>query len=478
MSEAVKRVTHVLRQSLSLSFWRRPHSPVVLAGFGTFVFACVLALLLFALQDYRNTDPPAHFYADALHWHASYFLLVLVAAGLASKLLKRPALWLTLASMVVLIGIVWTALTIQVPIWLDYPEDLQLDAWLVLLAMGAFVALLKMIGFLARDAGIARRLAAAVILASVIGAPWYWQQTAWLWYPPEEKPADAQADIETPDTKIPAPNFDPEALIYAQPQLVQQRLDALRAQTPGKIDLYALGFAGDGSEAVFRNEVDYFDKLMAQRFAANGRTLPLVNSPDTIASEPLATLSNLRVALAGMGAKMDRKEDVLMLFLTSHGSEDPELYVGMDPLALDQITPQDLRTALDDAGIQWRVVVVSACYSGGFVDALRNTKTLVITAARSDRTSFGCGADSDITWFGKAFLTEALNQTTDFSQAFAIASRKIREWELAQGQTPSVPQIAEGSEIEAHLQAWRAGLPPTHALVFSAGAVPAPALQR
>jgi len=191
-----------------------------------------------------------------------------------------------------------------------------------------------------------------------------------------------------------------------------------------------------------------------------------VNSPGAVGIDPLATLSNLRAALAGIGSKMDGNEDVLVLFLTSHGSENHQLYVGMPPLALDQIEPQDLRSALDDAKIRWRVVVVSACYSGGFIDALRDPRTLVITSARADRASFGCGADSDITWFGKAFLTEALNQTTDFEQAFALASRKVREWELAQSQIPSVPQMAEGSAIAAHLQAWRKDLTPGAALAF------------
>jgi hypothetical protein len=461
---AARKLNEVMRQSLSLAFWRRPRSPVVLVGFGAFLLACVVALLVYTLQDFRNTDPPANFYTDGLHLHASYFLCVLMAAWLAAWALKRPALWLTLASMTVLIGIIWMALAVQLPIWLADAEELQVDAWQILLALGLFVVLLRAVGFLARDTGFVRRFFSVLLLAAMLTGPWIWRQTAWLWYPPNDQ--EDEAVIDQADSPSTTPDFDPEALIYQQPALVQQRLDGLRAQTPGRIDLYALGFAGDGSEPVFRNEVDFFDELMAKRFGGEGRTLPLVNSPDTINAEPLATLSNLRATLAGIGSKMDGDEDILMLFLTSHGSEDHQLYVGMQPLALDQIDPQDLRAALDEAKIRWRVVVVSACYSGGFVDALRDPHTLVITSARSDRTSFGCGADSDITWFGKAFLTEALNQTTDFEQAFSLAGRKVREWELAQGQMPSVPQMAVGSDITAHLQEWRKGLTPGTALAF------------
>jgi hypothetical protein len=460
----MNRFVAILRQSLSLAIWRRPHSPVVLVGFGSFLLACAFALAAFALQDYHGADPGSLFYPDGLQLHAAYFLCVLIAAWLTAWLLKRPALWLTLASFVALVGIPWMALALQLPVWLADADVLQLEAWQILLAIGAFVVLLRVVGFLARDAGFAHRLTVAVLFVSMLAGPWTWRQSAWLWYPPDEQ-TDAPV-LDNADSHSPAPGFDPEAVIYRQPALLRQKLDGLRAQTPGRIDLYALGFAGDGSEPVFRNEVDYFDALMTRRFGAAHRVLPLVNAPDTVDADPLATLSNLRTAIAGIGAKMDRNEDVLMLFLTSHGSQDHRLFVGMEPLDLDQIQPHDLRSALDDAGIRWRVVVVSACYSGGFVDALRDPRTLVITSARSDRASFGCGADSDITWFGKAFLAEAMNQTTDLAQAFALASRKVREWELAQGQTPSVPQMAEGSEVAAHLQRWSAGLNPGPALAF------------
>ncbi len=461
---AVGRFNAILRQSISLALWRRPRSPVVLVAFGSFLLACALSLALYALQDRHNADPGALFYADGLHAHANYFLCVLVASWLASWVMKRPALWLTLASMVALIGIGWSALAGQVPIWLANATDAQLDAWQILIGLGVVMAWFRAATHLARDTGIGRRSMAVFVLASVLAGPWYWRQDAWLWLLPDE-PDEAPA-VETPVAVAAAPKFDPEALLYRQPQLLRQQIATLQAQTPGRVDLYSLGFAGDGSEAVFRNEVAYFSELMASRFGGRGRNLALVNSPDTVASVPLATLSNLRSALAGIAGKMDRDEDLLFLYLTSHGSDDHRLYVGLDPLSLDQITPQDLRAALDDAGIRWRVVVVSACYSGGFVDALRDPRTLVITSARGDRASFGCGADSDITWFGKAFLAQALNQTTDVSQAFAIASRQVREWELAQGQTPSVPQFDEGPAIERKLQPWRSGLAPAPALAF------------
>jgi hypothetical protein len=298
---------------------------------------------------------------------------------------------------------------------------------------------------------------------------------------PQPSPASPSADVpglldllqdallpkrdndNTPQEIDPVASY--EDLMYAQPDLVDDGLKRLRPHTPGTTDLYALGFAGDGDENVFRNEVDFLPKLLAQRFDAQGRTLQLINSPQTFAKTPMATRTNLYQALGGIAQTMDRDNDVLLLFLTSHGSRDHQLFVQMGAMPLDQLMPEDIRDALDQAKIRWRVIVVSACFSGGFIPALREPHTMIITAARSDRTSFGCGNDSKITWFGKAFLTQALNHTTDFHAAYLEASRTIAQWEQRDHDTPSEPQFWEGPLIEAKLAAWRASLPPSTAQV-------------
>lgn len=461
-------------QSLSLSLWRRPAARPAMPGFGAFVLACALSLLLFFAQDRSLTPSPSLLFADNAHQHATYFLALLVGAWLAARVLGRSALWLPVATFAVLVGAVWNALSLWVLVgWLGDDDELQQWAWKVLLALGGFIALLQTLNYLSRASSPVRRLLATLVFVAVLAGPWYWQQQAWFWYPPES--ADGAEDDDGGD-EAPSPptasrealpaSVDVERLMEAQPARVQAAVEAVRAQVPGRIDLFTVGFAGDGGERVFRNEVDYLSHLAAQRFDARGRTLELVNSPATLRDTPLATLSNLRDALAGVAARMDPEEDVLLLFLTSHGHEDHRLYVGLDPLPLRQISPDELRAALDDAHVGWRVVVVSACYSGGFVDALRGPRTLVITAARADRTSFGCGSDSQVTWFGKAFLVEAMNQTTDFERGFDLASHQIREWELRDGETPSVPQIATGAAIRRHLAAWRIALPPAPPVPF------------
>ena len=113
------------------------------------------------------------------------------------------------------------------------------------------------------------------------------------------------------------------------------------------------------------------------------------------------------------------------------------------------------------------MIVVNACYSGGFVDALRDDSKMVITSARGDRKSFGCGADYDITYFGKAFLAEALNRTTSIPEAFNEARKSVNQWETAESKEHSEPQIASTRSIEAKLEAWRRTLTPHEAVPFA-----------
>lgn len=244
-------------------------------------------------------------------------------------------------------------------------------------------------------------------------------------------------------------------------KLLAEDMAALAPQRPGAVDLYAIGFAGDSTEDVFRNEVAYLDTLASDRFDARG-VVTLVNHFDSLTSapRPLATLENLRIALAGLGKAMDRDEDLLLLYMTMHGTEDHELAATFPPLLEEWITPPQLRAALDDAGIRNRVVVISACFAGGFIPDLRDARTLVITAARADRASFGCGSESAVTYFGRAWLVDGLNLGTSFIGAYDIATGEISRWEREDDEVPSLPQIDIGDDIRGVLQGWQAQLEP------------------
>lgn len=478
----------LLGQGLSLALFRRPDTRIAAVDFSGFLVLMLVSLLAFEVQDWRLTEGTHHFIADNLGLHGGWFLAVLMVAWLSAKLLLRPAMWLSLGSVMLAASLPWSVLQQELAYRFVDAEPVRLGACLILIGVALWAVLLRVFGTIAGEASFARRLAVTCLAWGLLAAPWNQHQVAWLWFSDEDVatedaplPADALPDSAPSPTKPPISPAElaraglsesDRRLLAEQPARLKAATGTLRAQTPGKVDLYAIGFAGDGEEAVFRNEVEFFDKLVSARFNAQGRILPLINSPLTTDQVPLATLDNLRTGLADVARRMDTREDVLLLFLTSHGSREHELFVQLGDLPLQQITPRDLRSALDDAGIRWRVVVVSACFSGGFIDALRDAHTLVITASRRDRSSFGCGNSSDITWFGKAFLADGLNHSSDFREAYAIASRRVREWELAEDYTPSSPQISEGALIGARLDAWRATLAPSEPVPF-VPAVPA-----
>jgi hypothetical protein len=284
---------------------------------------------------------------------------------------------------------------------------------------------------------------------------------------PAHASSSTDSDDNDADDNWPSQGPSPEQVVYAQPNMVHQALTQLSPRVPGKTNLYLVTFAGDGGEDVFRNEAEYAAQLFTKRFGPTAHALVLENNPTTLQSHPLANWSNLENTLDGVATAMNPDEDVLVLYMTSHGDEDHNLLVDMDPIPLDQIGATDLAGILKKRPFKWKVVIVNACYSGGFVPELRGPGTLVLTAARADRSSFGCGSDSDMTYFGKAWLVDALNKTDNFIDAFQLAKNDIAGWETDGKLTPSEPQIDIGTGIAQQLALWRKDITPGPAVPFT-----------
>ena len=249
-----------------------------------------------------------------------------------------------------------------------------------------------------------------------------------------------------------------EAAFYRQPELLARELASVQPGRKGLVDVYFVGVAGYGGEDVFMREIDAVARLMRERFDAGGRTVKLVNNPKTALTTPIATTTSLRAALKATASAMDGDEDVLVLFLTSHGSADHRFSISLFPMRFDDLTPDALRDALDASGIRNRVVVVSSCYAGGFVERLRAEYTLVIAAAAPDRNSFGCSNEADWTYFGRAYFDQALRRTYSFIRAFELALPAIAAREKAGNYPPSQPVMAAGNGIRAKLEELEAQL--------------------
>ena len=147
---------------------------------------------------------------------------------------------------------------------------------------------------------------------------------------------------------------------------------------------------------------------------------------------------------------MDRDEDVLFLMLTSHGSDAPALSVSNGSWPLEDLDGKALRAALDESGIRWRVIVISACHSAAFIEPLADDFTIVLTSAAEDRTSFGCDDERDLTYFGTAFIRDALPTAESLASAFDRAKQAIAEQEAREKIGASLPQAHFGAAIRMY----------------------------
>ncbi len=372
--------------------------------------------------------------------------------------------WWTLAAAALL---VWWAVPGHVAAWLALWAGAALPAGMASIGLGAasahgvlppafsasswvawgvywalWVWLIGVAAWLAKRLGAtaARTAAVALGLAAVYGVS-AWQLEARAWY--------------ALDTDTDRPRLVLSQEVYeAQQALLQQTLSALAPQRPGVTDVYGLVYAPYASEDVFLRESSMVAGVLGERFDAAGRVVQLVNHASTVQTHAWATPLNLERAVDALAQRMDKDNDLLVVYLTSHGASNFRLAADHWPLTVDWLTPQRLRQALDRAGIRHRVIAVSACYSGGWIEPLSDANTLVMTAADATHTSYGCGRLSELTFFGRAVFDEQLRKTHSFEKAFAAAVPLIRQREIDAGKDDgfSNPQISVGAGIGAVLR--------------------------
>lgn len=248
-----------------------------------------------------------------------------------------------------------------------------------------------------------------------------------------------------------------EAALYAQPRLLQQALGGIDPSISGKTDWYFMGVAGFADQNVFRSEINRVREIFDVRFGTSGRSLALINNTYSWLDEPVATKTSIARGLKRIGRQMNSDEDVLLLTLSSHGNQDI-FQLANPPLMMENLDPTWLRQTLDASGIRWRVIVVSACYSGSFIDELASPTTVVITASAADKMSFGCTNSAEMTYFGQAFFAESLRENNSFAAAFKDAKLRVAERESFMGFEPSKPQMQVGSLMKTALPAFEQAL--------------------
>src|SRR5258708_20604958 len=293
--------------------------------------------------------------------------------------------------------------------------------------------------------GYTQRAAACAGLVFVSGFIWLTDSLDVIpdvWTPLEAQaaePGDALADAE--------------AILFGQPGRSEEALSAVVGDKQTKPKAYFLGFAGVGDEKVFAQEIGLASRVLGERYDMTARSLSRIKDTRDLDRAPLATVSGLKYALRGLASRMNLDRDVLFLSISSHGAKDPAIIVSNSELPLQDLTDDDLADALSESGIKWRVIIISACYAGAFIESLRDPQTIVITAWAADRTSFGCSNDRDLTYFGEAFYRDAFPAAHSLREAFDTAKTAIAARERREHVDASNPQAYFAARLEAKLAA-------------------------
>jgi hypothetical protein len=396
-------------------------------------------LAVWVAIDRWQSQPDPQFFTDDIPLFAWYVLAILTLAALLKWLSRAAPKFgsvLALAMGAVPLPLLFAGMAAA---YLDPAE---------FLAAGILIGLYTFL-YLARGlraiAGRARRVAAGAGLVFIIAFAWLSDTLDVIpdvWAPLESQAAAAE------DSPADA---DAEAVLFSQAQRIDRSLAAVGRESSSVGRAFFLGFAGVGEQKVFAEEIGLAARVLGERYATGARRVLLINDQRDLESAPLASVSGLKYALHGLGSRMDPERDVLFLSISSHGSEDPAIAVSNSQLPLQDLTPEELADALRESGIKWRVVIISACYAGGFIDSLRDPQTIVIAAAAADRSSFGCANDRDLTYFGEAFYRDALPAARSLREAFDTAKAAIGARERREHVTPSNPQAYFGKSMEGKL---------------------------
>jgi hypothetical protein len=310
-----------------------------------------------------------------------------------------------------------------------------------------------------------KSLAALGFLAALVGQPLSAQNSDEANSPPSHETAwPGLAGGTTAEDSKKSLELGPELerAVSAKELLRERRkldraLASLQQHRRGQVDAYVVTIALD-SDPVFAREAREAGEVLSRRYNAQGRTLVLAGPNGIEDDHPKGSITSLMVSLARVAELMDPKEDVLVLYTTSHGAPEGLAYHYGDT-GFGILSPQRLGNALEELGLNRRILLISACYSGTFVAELAGEDTAILTASAANRTSFGCAADNDWTYFGDALINRALRKPQPLVEASQEANLSIVDWESRKLLLSSLPQTYLGDGVKQWLPDLEARMP-------------------
>jgi len=169
----------------------------------------------------------------------------------------------------------------------------------------------------------------------------------------------------------------------------------------------------------------------------------------SVAGGPGAAPARIDPIFARLAALANSAPTGCLIYLTSHGSPHGAL-VG------DDILPPAVAEAKtrEACGDRPTAIIISACFSGTYLPTLAGRNRLVMTAARRDRSSFGCGEDDVYPFFDGCVIAD-LPMARDFVDLAGRVRRCVAVREDQEGMRPrSEPQIFVGKAFLAEAPAF------------------------
>ena len=200
--------------------------------------------------------------------------------------------------------------------------------------------------------------------------------------------------------------------------------------------------AGDTAQPVFDNAIRAVATWIGEHGIADADIHRLAASAGPRGGTEPATLRRVLGRIAGL---QSGPGDGCFIFITSHGGRGLGIYLSRKN---EMLTPAALASALAQgcAGVP-TVVIVSGCYSGSFAQPpMAAPHRIVLTAARADRSSFGCAADRTYTDYD-ACLLGSLAHAPTWPAVFAETKDCVSRREHQLGELPSLPQAAFGAAL-------------------------------
>jgi len=224
------------------------------------------------------------------------------------------------------------------------------------------------------------------------------------------------------------------------------------AQTPSRFDGWASAIVAADWRTSHGDPIQAFDNarrdLTSGFLAAGFSQADMYDATLRPDVTPVVTDNDAVRAIAEKTAQAPRG---CLLYFTSHGGPQGMVF-GPNRI----LSPTSMATLVRDwCQARPTIVVVSACYSGIFVDGLAAPNRMIMTAARRDRSSFGCSEDATYPYFD-ACVISTLPTASDFIALANGVRACVKDREAAEGLSPaSEPQVSIGANMQLLLPTLR-----------------------